>query len=216
MSSEYRLDPKTIHLSLKLGLDLNIELLGEAIRFKSTLIGADPNTFLLIKIPQSDNIIDRIHRHQLLVRYMFKGSIHEFKTTSLHSVSNPIPAAFLLYPSASEVYELRSHERFECFLPARIKSVRINEYGAILDISEEGVRIAFRNREFEPRCLMLGEPVRIITRFPNSQQEEEFSTDLRRIFHDGERVALGLFFSDLDPARRSLVSNFIAELKMFS
>jgi hypothetical protein len=122
----------------------------------------------------------------------------------------------LLYPSAFEVHELRSCERFKCFLPARIKSGRIDEYGAILDISEEGVRIAFRNREYEPRCLILGEPVRIITRFPNSQQEEEFSTCLRRILHDEERIALGLFFSDLDPARRSLVSNFIAELKLFS
>jgi hypothetical protein len=216
MSSDIQNNPLAIRRSFHLGMDLHLEIEGTDIRFKSALIGADPDHFLLIRVPLSEEMADLLPKKPLLVRYTFKGTVFEFKSICHQIVYSPNPAAFISCPSEYEVHELRNHERYECFLPVRIQIREVIRDGAILDVSQEGIRVAFRERGLEPSSLQKDDLVSVFIHFPKSRTEEEFTTRLRRIFHEGGRTVLGLAFSNLDSVRRCLVGNFVSDLKDYT
>jgi hypothetical protein len=215
MGEEPEVNPEDQRLLINLGTNLQIEIEGTETRFKSTLLGLEPKNFLLIKIPLSEEIIQKLSSNPVIVRYIYKGSIFGFRTSFIQSVDDPLRVAFITYPAEFENFELRSQERYECFLPVQIKIKDFKKNGALLDISEEGLRVAIRDREYKPSFLKKEDPVTIVIRFPESPKEEEFTTLVRRISEEGGRVSLGLVFSDLDMSKKSLVTKFVNELREF-
>jgi len=216
MESETTEEPTFMRLPINLGTDLQVDIEGTEIRFKSKLVGVEPNQFLLIKLPVSDDAVDQITKNPVVVRYIYKGSIFGFRTTYINSASDPFHLAFIKYPDEFENYELRAQSRYECFLPIRVKIKESEKSGALLDISEEGIRIAIRDRGYAPSFLQLEDPVSVFIRFPQSPTEEEFFTEVRRISNEAGRVVLGLGFSELDLSKKSLIAKFIAELREFN
>jgi hypothetical protein len=202
-------------LPIGLGTSLQVDIESTEIRFKSTLAGVDPGQFLLIKLPISDDVMESLPENSVIVRYLFRGSIFGFRTPVIKVIQDPIRAAFIRYPPEFENYELRSRERYECFLPARIKIKDSEKNGALLDISEEGLRFSIRDRGYTPTFLKQEDEVSVIIHFPETSGEEEFPTVVRRISDEGGRVALGLVFSDLDNEKKGLVSKFVSDLKEF-
>jgi len=215
MDAETYRKPEDKRLLINLGTDLQVEIEGIADRFKSRLVGADPKNFLLIKLPISYEITDQLASGRIIVRYIYKGSIFGFRTSLIQSLPHPFRVAFIRYPKEFENFELRSRERYECFLPITIRIREEEKEGALLDISEEGIRVAFRDREYKPSFLRKGDLVTILIHFPKSPAKEEFITQVCRISNEGGRTIIGLVFHNLDNDRKQLVSNFVSEVKEY-
>ena len=215
MNTETPETPKIRRLPINLGTDLQVEIERTETRFKSTLVGVYPDHFLLIKMPLSDEILQQLLKHPIVVRYIFKGAVLGFRTSFISSLSDPIRMAFFQYPEEFENIALRNKERYECFLPIRMKIKEAEKRGALLDVSKEGIRIAIRDRRYVPTFLKQEDPVSVYIQFPGSPREEEFMTLVKRISDEGGRVILGLVYSDLNFGKRTLITKFVNEIKEF-
>ncbi len=59
----------------------------------------------------------------------------------IEAIFTPIRLLFVEYPKIIEHYDLRSHERMDCFLPAGTKIKDKDKEGAVLDISQKGYHL---------------------------------------------------------------------------
>ncbi len=112
-------------ISIELGTQLEIEIEGVPTRFKSSLVGIEPDEYLIIKAPEAalpDSIKNKLFRgNQIVVRYLCKGTLFGIQSQLVQVTSTPIRLLFVEYPKTIENYDLRSHERIDCFFPAKIK-----------------------------------------------------------------------------------------------
>ena len=64
---------------LEPGTQLQIEIEGVTSRFKSTLVGMEPDEYLIVKTPKaalSGSIKNRLFRgNQIVIRYLHKGTV---------------------------------------------------------------------------------------------------------------------------------------------
>ena len=123
--------------------------------------------------------------------------------------------AFLLKQAICDPHDTPFVKLVQTGLPVRVKIKDSEEDAALLDISEEGIRVAIRDRGYTPSFLKQEDEVKVLIHFPESPQEEEFVTQVRRISDENGRVSLGLVFSELDISKKGLVSKFVSDLREF-
>ncbi len=140
--ARYHLDTGK-RISIELGTQLEIEIEGVPTRFKSSLVGIEHDEYLIIKEPEAalyEILRNKLFRgNQIVVRYLCKGTLFGFRSQLVQATSTPIRLLFVEYPKTIEVYDLRSHERIDCFFPAKIK-IKVKDQGRF----SEGERIISR------------------------------------------------------------------------
>lgn len=205
---------------ISLGTGLQIEFPGVEERFRSVLIGMEPDNYLIVRTPIA--VSEGMARGHLLpgtvliIRYLFEGVVWGFRSTILQTLTGRIRVLFVSYPDTVENHDLRRNNRIECLVPADADWEGRSFSGLITDMSEQGVRLVF-HLERSPGIEDWHPDVRarlgLRMQLPGSVQAVPAQVELRNLSRDGERILLGLRFVDLEDPARSLVYRFLEELR---
>ena len=208
-------------ISIELGTQLEIEIEGVPTRIKSSLVGIEPDKYLIIKAPEAalpDSIKNKLFRgNQIVVRYLCKGTLFGFRSQLVQVTSTPIRLLFVEYPKTIEAHDLRSHERIDCFLPAKIEIKDEVKNGLILDISEGGCRYLIKSSEGEKLpSVHLYELISLRCQFPGTESEQVVSGEVRNVGMDKQKAVLGIQFHEIAPGLQNIIAQYISTVKEFS
>lgn len=209
---------------IELGSQVQIEIEGVTFRFKSTLVGMESKNCLIIKTPMvpSDAPFTSIKHKlfpgvQIVVRYLYKGTVFGFQSKLIKSITSPIRLLFVEYPKIIENYDLRSEERTDCFLPAKIEIRNQEEHGAILDISERGCRCLIK--ELEGNILpytQIDERITLRCQFPGIKDDQVVSGTVKNFSRDKQEMILGIEFHEIATRLRTIIDQYVSNIKQFS
>lgn len=126
---------------MEIGTDISMELPGASARIKSGLIGIEPDRFLILRLPVTNEIMHKCEPgSKAILRYLFNGAVVGFTSSIIQVYSNPISVCFLEFPKSAERINLRKDKRVKCFFPGIANYEGIELPGAILDLSASGCR----------------------------------------------------------------------------
>lgn len=209
---------------IELGSQLQIEIEGVAFRFKSVFVGMESDEYLIIKTPMvpSDAPFSSIKHKlfpgtQIVVRYLYKGTVFGFQSKLIEAISAPVRLLFVEYPKIIENYDLRSQERTDCFLPAKIEIRDEEEHGAILDISEKGCRCLIKALKGEKLpSTQIDERVTLTCQFPGIEGEQVVSGNVKNISRDKQEMILGIEFREIAARVKDIIDRYLSNIKQFS
>jgi len=198
-------------LDIAPGTDLLIKLEGIESYLKSSLVGLEASSFLIIKTPRVRGLEHRLQAGSLLViRYLANGKIFGFQSKLLGHVEQPFPLIFLSYPEVVSSQDLRKEPRHICQIPAQIQLGGQPVEGVLVDLSLNGARFVFRSEG--------GQPVKVkdqlLLAFQLAGQGQSFSSIVRSVSHEGGKAFLGLEFLDLKPEMRQGLEAFLKTLEV--
>jgi c-di-GMP-binding flagellar brake protein YcgR len=207
-------------ISLELGTQLEIEIGGVLPRFKSSLVGIEPDEYLIIKCPEAappDSVKDKLFRgNQIVIRYLFKGTVFGFQSQLVQTISTPKRLLFVEYPRKIEEYDLRSDKRIDCFLPAKIEIKDEVKNGAILDISEGGCHYQINmSKGEEVPSVQIGELISLRCQFPGAEAEQLVSGKIRNFSRHQQKIAIGVGFHEIAPEVQNIIAQYISTVKEF-
>jgi len=208
-------------ISIETGTQLQIEIEGVAFRFKSTLVGMEPDKYLIIKTPMAPPSISikvKLFRgNEIVVRYLNRGTVFGFQSKMIEAISTPIRLLFIEYPKIIEQYDLRSHERMDCFLPAKIKIKDKEKQGTIVDINERGCRCLIKALKGEKLpSLQIDEQIFLMCQFPGIDGEHVVSGKVKNFRRYEQGMALGIMFHEIDPEIQNIIAQYISTVKDLS
>lgn len=130
-------------MDIDLGSRMIIEFANKD-RMNCQFIGLLKDEFLLIKVPLTPGIKDRMAEGvSLYCRYLKAGKIISFRADVLRHQVAPVSLAFLSYPSVMQEHNLRKEGRVECNLPTKLAVGGRASTGRIVDINTGGCRFVF-------------------------------------------------------------------------
>jgi hypothetical protein len=142
---------------IQIGQSLSIEITNiHRDRFSTRLIGMLNPKFLILELPsivKRGELMDRLlYNNTLVIRTICEGSTGEclgFQSRVDSIIKHPHPLVFIDFPLEIITHELRSEERLETFLPAKLykDDQSLVVPGTITDISNGGCRLVLDNEE---------------------------------------------------------------------
>jgi hypothetical protein len=194
-----------LHLDMK----LQIELQGASRRLDSDVRGLQPGAYVLASIPPRRELGDAsdllVNGVKAVVRYIYNGMVFGFQTAIMGAVYRPARLLFLEYPNMVENYNLRSHARVPCFLPARMKLGLDKIEGAVVDLSKGGCQFRiFEMNQLKHGVLPTSEKEQIILslRLPGAESDVSLNGKLKQIRKTRAWLAVGIGFNDLNEETR--------------
>ncbi len=212
MGSGYRDDVASYELgdlrtpfSFPVGIPLQIEIEGVALRMASTSVGYLADKYLVIQYPPASmSISGRLSkRNRIVVRYLSGGTVFGFESELLAVVHENVNALFLSYPRDIARKVLRRSRRLGCHLPAKIlcrgsdtsESEPVGE-GVIVDISRIGCGLTAIGGP-QGKALMdirMGETVILNFPLPGMAGDVAIQGEVKRIEQEKERTKIGIGF----------------------
>ena len=208
-----------LHLPITLGTELLVEIADLKLRTKSVLIGMENSNYLIMKLSSHDFEAGLAHAKggpgELIVRYLFKGSVYGFKTRLLKVLTEPDRLAFLSYPAKIEEFNVRNTPRYECILPAETIFGDETVELVIVDISMKGCRcviktasVADRDRLYSSVDIDRVIPMRI--NLPGVEEKLGIKGRIRNINKDNDRVIFGVLFDEPDGKTEETLGRFVS------
>ncbi|RPH52100.1 MAG: flagellar brake protein [Desulfobacteraceae bacterium] len=205
-------------ISIEIGTQLQIQIDGVAFQYISTLIGMEPDKYLIINAPMA---LLGYARHKLyigskiVVRYLYKGSTFGFKSKLIDGLYEPLKLLFVGYPEVIEEYNLRSGERIDCVIPIKIKINNDKIDGVIVDINEMGCCcVAIKGDEDkELSFVQIDEQATLMCQFPQIEGEHAILGKIRNIRRDKKQMILGIMFHENDPEIENIIGQYILAIK---
>lgn len=113
-------------------------------RLTCSFVGMSKDEFVLLKVPMTAGIRDRLSEGAFLqFRFLKDGKIVSFGADILQFQAAPVSLAFTSYPTEFSEYNLRNEGRVECRLPTEIALDGTTYPGYIVDISPGGCKFVF-------------------------------------------------------------------------
>ena len=205
-------------VSIELGTQLQIRIEGVDYNLSSTLIGMEPDNYLIIKAPGSMLAVAKqklFRRCKIIVRYLYKGSVFGFKSELIEDIYNPLKLLFVEYPEIIEEHNLRSGERVNCVLPIKIEISNTVSSGVILDICREGCCCVIRkaDQDKEIASIQIDQQIALICQFPQIDGEHKVSGKVRSIRRDKKQITLGIIFDGIGPKIEDIIAQYIITIK---
>ena len=208
-----------LHLPITLGTELLVEIADLKLRTKSSLIGMENSSYLIIKLSSQDfeaGLADeKGGSGELIVRYLFKGSVYGFKTRLLKVLTEPDRLAFVSYPAKIEEFNVRHNPRYECILPAETIFGDETVELVIVDISMKGCRCVIRTSTVTDRDRLYSSididrviPMRID--LPGVEEKVGMKGRIRNINKDHDRVIFGVLFDEPDEKAEETLGRFVS------
>lgn len=205
---------------ISIGTHLQVEIAGLEDRFRSVLIGIDPDHYLVIKTPiaLSAGMIRSclLSGATIIIRYVFAGSAWGFQCQILQTLTGNIQVIFVSYPETVENHDLRSNDRIDCLIPADVTADGRVYPGVMTDLSQTGSRLllsSVKNSGVEHWMPELGCELALELQLPGAAVPAPASAILRNLSRDGERVLLGLQFNRLDDSAQQALTGFLDEIR---
>ncbi len=186
---------------------LQVQVQGYPSRMKSYLVGREEDRYLILKIPSVVGNPEEIFAKdkELTVRYVHQGSVFGFRTSIMLTVIDSFNVVFVNSPKKIEDYNLRTHKRFECSLPARLEVItrhqnrQLRFKGIIGDISKGGCKatIILQELEWVKEPLKIQSVIEIYLALPGIEGELFLQGAVRSMTQDDKGLVLGVQFVDL-------------------
>ncbi len=200
-------------ISLEMGTELQVQIADVAMPLYSCLVGMDADEFLIIKAPSPYQLVkQKLYKgNELIVKYLYNGTIYAFQSKLIDAISKPFRLVFLEHPKIIEKHELRSARRARCFFPAHLVIGTETYAGIILDISRQGCRLQIQFPPGDaPPPFRLDEQIRLLCKFPGIEGDVEILGALRNIKRSRQEATLGLGFSKTTPeAINRIITDYI-------
>ena len=129
-----------IDIGMGTGMMLDIE--GVDGKVKSRLVGLVPSEFIIVTAPIGHaGIREKLFGgNKLTLRYIFAGKVYGFETEIIAMITKPKSMLVIHYPSTFMTASLRKSERYDCYIPCKMKIDNTDYEGTIMDFSTSGVR----------------------------------------------------------------------------
>ena len=198
---------------------LQLQVQGYPNRLKSYLVGREEGRYLIIKMPMVGNPEEIFAKDkELVVRYVHQGSVFGFRSPIMLPILDSFNVVFVKFPKKIEDYNLRTHKRFECSLPARLEVVtrhqdrKLRFKGVVGDISKGGCKATISLEELgwgkEP--LKIQSAIAMFLSLPGVEGELFLPGAVRSISQDSEVLSLGIQFVDLSGNSQSQLDKFLS------
>lgn len=130
-------------MEIETGSRMIVEFTGKK-RMNCTYVGQIQDEFLLLQVPMSPGIRDRLRPGTFLqFRFLRDGKIIGFGADIMSYQASPASLVFISYPSDFSEFNLRQEGRVECRFPATLSIIGRPHTGIIVDISPSGCRFVF-------------------------------------------------------------------------
>ncbi|MEA1922698.1 MAG: flagellar brake protein [Pseudomonadota bacterium] len=198
---------------------LQVQVQGYPNRLKSYLVGREEGRYLIIKAPMVLDYEEIFAKDkELVVRYVHQGSVFGFRSPIMLSVQEPFNVVFVKFPKKIEDYNLRTHKRFECSLPARLEVVtrhqdrKLRFKGVVSDISKGGCKatISLKELEWVKEPLKIQSDIELFLSLPGVEGELCLQGAVRSMSQDSEELSLGIQFVDLSGKSQIQLDRFLA------
>lgn len=206
-------------INLEIGIPIQLKMEGVAFPLQSVLVGMEIDEYLIIKIPaQYTNVKHKlIPGVDIIVRYLYRGTVYGFQTKLIEIISKPVKLLFLEYPKIIEHYDLRSQKRAESIFPATITIRDKTNHGAIIDVSKNGCRCQILNTRREPLPpVQIDDEIFLRCKFPGVEGDREVLGKIKNIRRSRKELIVGVEFSRLELEIHNLISQYIYEVEDFS
>jgi len=190
-------------------------------RLKSYLVGREEGRYLILKMPSVIGNPEEIFAKgkELTVRYVHQGSVFGFRAPIMLTILDCFNVIFIHFPKAIEDYNLRTHKRFECSLPARLEVItrhqnrQLRFKGIIGDISKGGCKATITMQELEwvKEPLKIQSVIEIYLALPGIEGELFLQGAVRSMTQDDKGLALGVQFVDLSGKSQTQLNKFLSD-----
>lgn len=208
-----------LHLPITLGTELLVEIADLKLRTKGVLTGMENSGYLMMKLSSQDFETaladENIRAGELVVRYLFRGSVYGFKTRLLNILTEPAHLAFVSYPSKIEEFNVRNTPRYECILPAETILGGDEVELVIVDISLKGCRCVVKASAVADRTKLYSSididrviPLRI--NLPGREDKVGITGKIRNINKDNDRVVFGVHFDESEEKAEEMLKDFVS------
>ena len=204
-------------LLITVGTQLQIEIEGVSLRFKSTLIGMVFNKCLIMDAPFANTIKTKLFQgNKIVVRFMYEGTVFGFESELMQAISDPIKAIFVSYPKIIARHELRSQKRIESFLPSELMIKNKMHRGVILDISEKGCRCLIKASEGEKLpSITLDEQIVVKFQLPGVEDKMAISGIVKNLQRDDKELHLGIKFDKIPHLVQTKINQYVSSVEAF-
>lgn len=203
-------------ICLGLGTQVNVKIDGVEVALTSEFVGMEEKEYLILKFPKPFRFI----KHKLFpgnlitIEYVYRGTIYAFQTRLFDTIDKPIKLLFLEYPKIIQLHDLRSHNRMDCFIPAKIKIGKHAFSGVIMDISDRGCR--WHSKELTDEALapiLSNEKINLICQFPGMVGELEVLGKAKNIKKNKQEKVLGFVFQKGSLEAQKMITQYIFSAK---
>jgi len=205
-------------INLEIGIHIQFKMEGVGFPLQSVLVGMEINEYLIIKIPgQYTNIKHKlVPGVDIVVRYLYQGTVYGFQTKLIEIISTPVKLLFLEYPKIIEHYDLRSQKRADSLFPATVKMKDKINHGAIIDVSKNGCRCHILNSRQETLPpVQIDDEIVLKCKFPGVQGDREVFGKIKNIKRSRKELIIGVEFLGLEVEIHDLISQYIYAVEDF-
>lgn len=178
------------------GMELVLQVDGVERRLRSTLIGYEKGTYLIISNPNMGLYGHKMFDgNRIIARYLRDGVVYGFQTTIIGSIGIPFPMVFVEFPASLEWLELRRETRVKTNIPIKVSLANQQLDGRLLDISPRGCKIRFMAyTEKHLASLPTGAGIKMAGKLPGMDEASILSGRIRSLSRDGAIVVVGMEF----------------------
>jgi c-di-GMP-binding flagellar brake protein YcgR len=204
-------------IQIAAGTLVQLRLLGMEARCRSTLVGMEPDDYLIIRTPMVPGILNRLRNgNRVTVSCLISGRVCGFQSSVLGHVMKPVPLMFLSYPRTVETYELRKEQRVSCLFPANAQISGQRFQGVILDISKGGCRFSSDvSCNMDISKIGMGESVNLILQWLGVEEEQVLAGSVRSKSQDFTKTVVGIEFEQAPSTSAGKIEAYVSSVTQF-
>ena len=166
---------------------------------KSTFVGKKSDQYIVITPPPGFETIEKqlLQTDRIKIKYLFEGNIFEFNTSLTEIRHSPLTLLLLQCPASVEKRELRSEQRINCLIPAKVEIRNELRDGVIEDISKKGCRCVFETSKNMEKTVQLDDHIALNFCFPGIVDRQEILGRIKEIQTKDRKLEIGIEFESV-------------------
>lgn len=205
-----------VHLSLKLGGPVVLQVPQPAGKYAGTVVGFETFAYLIVQARIPQEVLAQLPINtRLVAQHTASGRIFGFRTHLLNRVSTPAPLLFLSFPETVERIALRSNIRVDVNLLGAIQGKYGEHPVMVLDLTPTGCKLSAKVDLKSPlREVQNGDRL-VLTCQLAEGAPLVLPLDVRRVALEKGLLYLGGQFADLTSENAVAVATYIDRLLKF-
>lgn len=207
--------------SAEIGGKLIMEIGSLNTKLSSIFVGYVRNRYLAVQIPyvpdaNKDFIFQYMQtKNKVTVRYMHLGSVMGFSSYIIKYILTPFPLLFMTFPAQVEIFNLRKQKRISCLFPITVGLRDAELPGMITDLTTDGCGAFVNVDGFDELTLNVNDQLLLKCPAFGAGEADAIRCDVRRAVMSGDKLELGLRFSETPPAVFDSIENYLREASMY-
>jgi len=201
-------------LNIELGNSLFIKMPEIEAAVKSSLVGLEPQQYLILRVPVGSEIQDQLdNQEKLSLSYISLGTTYGFDAKVLGTISEPAKVLFISYPEVVIEQDNREAPRVSCHIPATATINQTPLNGIITDMNHNGCRFVVRiPTKITPYHVRILTDVNLRFALHGIDGSEELLGVVRNTSIDRFRIALGIEFENMSPETSEKIKDYLGKL----